>query len=253
MVTVPGRKLGFPQSMRTTLRYCTKFEQTLASTDSSHFTIRGNSIYDPDYTSTYGDHQPRGSDEFAEIYTDYCVTHCRVVVRAMYAGYNGPANRSTSNVPPVGGMVQLYPLESDYTLTPSPGAVPAVGIILQKSSETAAGTSGTTENLQTRLEYDRSVSTFIVPTQGTKSLRTSMNIAEFFGVKPGDLVGNQEYSGKTGGLGIGSDPANVPYIHCIQGIAFPPALTNPSQVTVVVFAEVEYDVVFTNPKKLTAG
>lgn len=253
LVSVPRGKLGFPQSMRTTLKYADKFELDLPTSDCKVVTIRANSIFDPDYSSSYGDHQPRGADDFSDIYTDYCVTACRVKATAMYQGYNGPVNYSISNSPPSGSLVQVFPNPDDYSSAVSVDASCPVGFIIQKSSEIASSASGSAENFQKKLEYDRTVSTYINSVGQHKTLKTSMNIASFFGVKPGDLVGMQEYSGKTGGVSDGSNPANVPYIHCIVGNVGHIGLTEPQKTGVTIFVEAEFDVVYTNPKKLQAS
>jgi len=248
VVSVPSGKLGFPTSMRTTLKYCEKFDLDLPSYNCVISTFRANSIFDPNYA--VGGHQPRGQDDFADIYTDYCVTTCRLKATAMYKGYNGPVNYSVSNVPPVGALIQGFP---EVVQGSSAHASIPVGLVIQKSTEIASSASGLAETLEKKLEYDRSVSTFLNSQGQHKVLRTTMRIADFFGVKHGDLVGDQDYSGKTGDTAVGSNPANECYIHVILGLAGHLAASDPAKTGISMFVEVEYDVTFTNPKKLTAS
>ena len=250
-VSVPHGKLGFPQGMKTTLKYADRFKFNLATTACEVITLRANSVFDPDYTSTYGDHQPRGADDFSEIYANYCVTACRFKATCMYQGYNGPVNYSVTNDPPVGPLIQQF---SELGSSASFHASIPVGFIIQKSGDVASSASGLVETLAKKLEYDRSVSTYLNSVGQHRTLSTSMNIASFFGVKPGDLVGMQEYSGKTGGATTGSNPANVPYIHAIVGLAGELGTVGlPAKTGLVVFVEAEYDVTYTNPKKLAAS
>lgn len=248
MVSVPRGKLGFPQSMRTTLKYCDKFDIDLPTLNCVVSTIRANSIYDPQYAT--GGHQPRGQDEFSDVYNDYCVTGCKLTATAMYQGYNGPVNYSISNVPPSGALLQSFPAAVQGN---SSHASLPVGFIVQKSAEASGSATGNAETLEKKLEYDRSVSTFLNSQGQHKTLRTSMKIADMFGVKHGDLVGDQDYSGKTGDTATGSNPANVCYIHAIVGVAGHLGLTDPAKTGITMFVEVEYDVTFTNPKKLQAS
>lgn len=247
-MAVPKGKLGFPTSMRTTLKYCEKFDLDLATYDCVVGTFRANSIYDPNYAT--GGHQPRGQDDFASIYTDYCVTGCKLKATAMYKGYNGPVNYSISNVPPSGALVQGFP---DAVQGSSSHASLPVGFLIQKSAEYASSASGANETIDKKLEYDRTVSTFLNSQGQHRVLRTSLRVADMFGVKYGDLVGDQDYSGKTGNLGTGSNPANVCFIHCMVGIAGHLGLTDPAKTGISMFVEIEYDVTFTNPKKLQSS
>lgn len=64
------RQGGFPDSMVTTLSYADQVSFTVASPYSS-YVFRGNSLYDPDYTST--GHQPRYFDTLMAVYTKYKV------------------------------------------------------------------------------------------------------------------------------------------------------------------------------------
>ncbi len=67
---------GFPLTARATLRYCdnVSINPTLGNVGS--YTIRANSIFDPDYA--FGGHQPLGRDQWSAIYNRYMVVSSRI-------------------------------------------------------------------------------------------------------------------------------------------------------------------------------
>ncbi len=108
MVKVPRNRLAFPQSMKTKLRYSERVEFTPTSTAVIVATFRGNGLNDP--YADLGGHQPRGFDQFMDIYQKYTVLSSTCTAQFMYEGYDGPSlkasagnltqNRSsTDNVP----------------------------------------------------------------------------------------------------------------------------------------------------------
>lgn len=80
----------------------------VSGVDASQFRI--NSIYDPDYTNEFGDHQPLGRDTWAGIYNYYKVIKTNVRVDIMdLTNYNTQSTTlSTIAIPSlVGGMLDI--------------------------------------------------------------------------------------------------------------------------------------------------
>lgn len=96
-ITAPSRVLGgFPEKMRTTLRYTTNIVLTSTTGAVAYYDFRGNGPYDPDATSTGG--QPANYDDLALHYDFYRVYGSRISVIACHG--------SNSNVP---GQLALFP------------------------------------------------------------------------------------------------------------------------------------------------
>ncbi len=68
---------GFPDTTRTTLQYTDTFVISGASYQTI-YSFRGNSVYDPDYTSA--GHQPAYFDTFSSVYSRYKVYGARIHV-----------------------------------------------------------------------------------------------------------------------------------------------------------------------------
>lgn len=88
---------GFPNSMLVRMKYVQSVVLNPDGIAPVLYQFRCNSIYDPDYTGT--GHQPRSSDEFAQIYKHYNVISSKITVRC------NPST-STNTVPCVWGVVQ---------------------------------------------------------------------------------------------------------------------------------------------------
>jgi len=73
-------RLGMPDALKCTLTYADVF--TIApGSQAGTYTFRGNSLFDPDYTST--GHQPYYFDELSSMYSRYRVYSSRIKVAAM--------------------------------------------------------------------------------------------------------------------------------------------------------------------------
>lgn len=230
-VMVPRSKLGFPQSMRTKLRYVTRVRLDLpASGAVMHYTMRGNSIFDPDFAT--GGHKPRGSDEYFALYETYTVLGSTCAVNIQYQAYDGPVATSSS-----GATHELY--QGGFGTTQSPG-VPGVVCLLQKSADEINNAS----TPEAMMEQDKTIWKIITNQEGAHVLKAKMQVSEFFG--KGTLVGATGYTGTAA-----TNPDEPVYFHVAA------ARGNTSQDNANVYCEffitMEYDVVFTEPKKLAAS
>lgn len=72
---------GMPDSFETILEYTDVVKISSVSAGSAGYIFRGNSLYDPDYTST--GHQPRYFDQNMTIYTRYHVVSAQVTLYAL--------------------------------------------------------------------------------------------------------------------------------------------------------------------------
>jgi hypothetical protein len=69
--TTPGDLTGIPDSVTCELHYEDYFGASISSSDRATYVYRGNSLYDPDFTSV--GHQPRYFDTYSSLYTKYKV------------------------------------------------------------------------------------------------------------------------------------------------------------------------------------
>jgi hypothetical protein len=73
-----SKLLGVPPSMRVKMRYVDHTTHTHTSGAIRTWLLRGNSVFDPDYT--YTGHQPSGFDEFAAFFQYYRVVASKIEV-----------------------------------------------------------------------------------------------------------------------------------------------------------------------------
>ena len=78
--TVIPKAIGFPDRIQTTLRY-SDIWALAPGAQAGQYTYRGNSLFDPDYTST--GHQPRYFDQYAAVYSKYVVTSSSIKASVM--------------------------------------------------------------------------------------------------------------------------------------------------------------------------
>lgn len=227
MVKVPRNRLAFPQSMKTKVRYTERIEFTPTSTSVQQFQFLGNGIYDPNVTGT--GHQPRGFDEFMDIYQKFTVLGSTCTVQFMYEGYDGPSLKAAA-----GNLTQ------NRSSTDNVPALTPVSCGLHKGIETLA--SGTYTEQQ---EKDRTQWGYITGAGGEICTLTGKGTTrEMFGKKYS--IAAEGYSGESL-----SDPDNKWYWEVWAGRVsddYPQ-----EQVKVVGNVVLQYDVVFTEPKTLGAS
>lgn len=148
---------GFPDKVRTTLRYVE--QQTLTSTSgvTAFYRYVGNDAYDPNYTG--GGNQPANYDDFAAHYTRYRVIASRItVVLLPVSGTVGtntmevvlyPSNSVDSSFTTNSAMAQPYSL---FTMTSTTGPVT---LIHNMTTKTALGQDPrTADRLQAKYNTD---------------------------------------------------------------------------------------------------
>ena len=227
LVRVPRNKLGFPQSMRTKLRFCERVEFTPTSTSIQQIKFRANGMYDPNVQVGAGQHQPRGFDEFMAIYKTFTVHGSTCSVSFMYEGYSGPSLTSA-----LSNLTQSVQTTTDNIV---PALSPILCGLYKGIEELAAGTG------QEQIEKDRMTWTYINGQQGHKTLRTSCKISDFYG-KPA-LTGAEGYTG--------SDSADPTEQVLYEVWAARVSDDYPAETTKVVgYVTIEYDATFTEPKAL---
>lgn len=80
----------FPKSSKVELTYCEELTVPNRQTSAHPFIFRLNSCYDPNYTAI--GHQPRGFDQWMNIYNNYTVIGARVKIEPLFraSGSNAP-------------------------------------------------------------------------------------------------------------------------------------------------------------------
>ena len=226
IVSVPRNKMGFPQSMRASLRYVDSLDFVPTSSTTVRQTFLANGLFDP-WTSV-GGHQPRGFDEFCDVYLKYTVKAAKISVTFTYEGYNGPFGTTSTSAP------------AQYigTVSPAPAACPPAVLIVRPSVE--ATTSGSVSSQQ---EIDKSKWVTITPQSGPGVVAHSTAPADWFGKD--FLVGSDGYTGTSS-----TDPTNKVYFHVMAGLQH-----NEYAQSVKLRANIciTYDVVWTEPKPLAVS
>ena len=222
-VRVPRNKLMFPQSISTKLRYTTKINMgsigAVGNVKQNQFIANG--CYDPDFTGS--GHQPRGFDQFMGIYETYTVTASKMAVNFVFDGYHGPAAEG------IGGEM-LQPSSS----TPASAAASAVMCGVYKGMNALAAGSA-----EQQMEKDRTQWVVMTPNGDSKTLRTSLKVADFFGTS-GSLVGMDGYEGTDA-----ANPTNKIYYEVWCGRINP---YSTAILRVQAYVTIEFEVTFTEPK-----
>lgn len=221
LVSVPRNKLGFPQEMSTTLRYVQTSTVNPGTSTAHGFSIRANGMFDPDYN--LGGLQPRGFDQYMELYEKFTVTSAKLSVTFTYNSYNG--------APPGQGAVQQ--IQDTGAAVPAPAS--AICLVHK-----AVGTNSEQTIYQFQ-EHDRTKWVTITPGGEAKTVTTSLTCKEFFGKD--FLVGSDGYTGT-----VSSDPTNPLYFHVMAGMNDPNAADKP--VVIICNCILEYKCTFTEPKQL---
>jgi len=226
---VPRTKLAFPQGMRTKLRYVQQLQ--FEPNDATVIDLkawRANSMTDPGITSGIN-HQPRGFDDFLDIYNSYTVLGSSIAVTFVYKGYDGPSTLDSDT--------DTYLIKATKTETNSANApcLPPVVCGIRKGMTTAGAV--TSSNI---MEQERSVWRFMTPQEGACTVRAKMRTSEFYGKHA--LVGAEGYTGTKI-----ADAENQIVYDVWVGRA-----NNATQgtVKVVAYLMIEYDVQFNEPKSL---
>lgn len=188
-------------------------------------------MYDPLFDT--GGHQPRGFDDYMDVYTTYTVVASSITLNCMYEGYFGPGTKDT-----VGHMQNSVISMSGTAGAP---ALSPVCVFIRKTVDSAASTSG---GFQKVLETDRTNWTFLTATGGAKVIKSKGSTSDFFGKKK--LVGSSEYTGTES-----TDPLEQWYYQVGVARASDDYPTGACKVCLI--ATVEYDVIFTQPKPLAAS
>ena len=223
LVRVPRNKIGFPQSMQTQLRYCDALDFNPASSTIQLKSYLANGLHDPQVA--IGGHQPRGFDEFMEVYQKFTVKSSRISVTWSYEGYNGCSQYMNTGAP-------------QQSIQSSAGAVQAVPATVGMVVPAVVGAlSGTVTQSQ---EIEKARWCTITPVGESKTITAATKAVDFFGKD--FLVGADGYTGTSSG-----DPDNKIYYHICCGLQH-----DEYPVTIKLRANVciTYDVVFTEPKFL---
>lgn len=228
MVAVPRNKLGFPKSIRTTLRYTERYEFDVSGLDAMAYnSIRGNDIYDPDVST--GGHQARGFDEFMAVYKKFTVLGSKINVNWTYVSYDGPTVASST-----GNLIKNF-----VQTTAEPPGLSPVMVGLYKGIEDLP-TDSTAKEL---LERDNVIWRNMTPADG--ALITSMRGSA------GQMLGKAKLVGAEGYTGSASAGPDNQFHYTVW--AARTSETTAGKCIVVAYATVEYDVVFTEAKLLDAS
>lgn len=229
IVRVPRTKLAFPQGMRSTLRYVERQDFNVSSVDQIITSkLLANGMYDPN--TALGGHQPRGFDEFMNLYQTFTVLGSKISVNWVYTGYDGPSTLDSV----VGG----YMVKSTTNLTADqPSCCPVIVGIHKGTEDLPAGTAAQT------MELDRTNWRAMTPSDGAVTMSNSLAVSDFFG--KGTLVGAEGYTGTRS-----ADPAEQIFWQIWVGRA---NAQSSGTCQVVAYITVEYDAMFTEPKGLGAS
>lgn len=223
MVSVPRSRLNFPQSQRTTLRYCTNINMDPDGTNVQHFRFNANGLFNPDATGG-GGHQPRGFQEMMGIYKAYTVLGCSISINYFYEGYSGPSIHTAGT-----GMTQTTGAD---VLTPA--AIPVICGVHKTLEQITGGA------VALQCEQDRTSWVVMLPNGPSKTQHIRLRVSDFFGKQK--LVGSPGFSGD-----VTSNPDEEVFFEVFCGRA---SDGNQGATNVQAMCTLQYDVVFTEPKTL---
>lgn len=221
-VSVPRNKLGFPTSMEATLRYTEVQEIKPTSLQCLHWVYGANDCFDP--LVNLGGHQPRGFNEYSDLYKTYTVTSSKIMVNFMYDGYLGVA---------VAG--------ADQEINGDPGAdVPAASPVICGVFKSAGPDVPVMPTVDRQMEKDRNSYITMTPTEGAKTVRQGSDFVEFFGKQ--DLVASADYSAL-----VDARP-NKKVFYSVWAARGTDRTSGTC--TIKAFTTIDYKVTFTEPKAL---
>ncbi len=224
MVRVPRGKIGFPQSMRTTLRLTHTAVFQPSGTTIVAESIQANGLYQPVVGVAK---KPRGFDQFMAIYGNYTVLGTKCRVRFMYAGYDGPATTEASSD-------ELIKTSLVGDIDDSKAALP-VACGIRKGTQILG-----TVNTEDIFERERTKGLYMTPQEGSRTVSMTASTGEFF--KNYTTVSTEGYSGSAS-----ANPAIPVYL---EPWASRPVNVDDAVTQVIAFIELEFDTVFSNPQPL---
>jgi len=224
LVRVPRGKIGFPQSMRTTLRLTHTAVFQPSGTTVVAESIQANGLFQPVVGVPK---KPRGFDQFMALYGSYTVLGTKCHVRYMYAGYDGPATTEVTSD-------ELIKTSLLGDIDDSKASLP-VACGIRKGTEVLGVVS--TEDI---FERERTKGLYITPQEGSRTVTMTASTGEFF--KNYTTVSTEGYSGSAT-----ANPAIPVYI---EPWASRPVNVDDAVTQVIAFIELEFDTVFSNPQPL---
>lgn len=230
---VPRGVRGFADSCRTTLRYSERQELKPTDLECVAWSYGVNDLFDP--LQNVGGHQPRGFDNYSNIYKTYTVVNARIMVNFLFEGYLGITN-DEAGLP---GPAQQ--IDGDPTSDVPAASAAIVGIF--KSVEAA----GTMPNVDLQMERSGTKWAMLTPDGGGSTVTHRTNMTDLFGKR--SPVASEGYSGNTGSL-TGSRPAKIAYFHVFAGRG---STRSTGNCKISAFTTIDYDVVFTEKLPLDAS
>ncbi len=236
LVSVPRDKLGFPQSMKATLRYTEVADFTLPNHSAQTATFRANDLYNPRVAGGAPFHQPRTFDQYMTLYNTFTVQGSKISLNFVYEGYMGPSTIATD---PGSGNPYLI----QEVGTPGAGKVPSLpAVVVAVHKGTEALQAG---NPEEQIEKDRTVWKLLTP--GTdKTITSKLVTSEFFGKDA--LVGSAGYTGTAS-----NGPDHDILWEVWAGRASNQPIVSGDTCHVRAYVTIEYNATFTDPKTQAAS
>lgn len=232
LVSVPRNKLGFPQSMRATLRYTEVADFVLNNHNAHVATFRANDLYNPRVAGGAPFHQPRTFDQFISSYNTFTVKGSTIKINFVYEGYMGASTIATD---PGSGNPYLI----QEVGTPGAGKVPSqpsVVCAVRKSTEQLL--DGVPAE---QMEKDRTIWKVMTPYSPPTTITNRVRVNEFFGKDA--LVGSAGYTGSDS-----NGPDHDIYWEVWAGRGSNQPIVTGDTCNVRAYVTIEYDATFTDPK-----
>lgn len=233
MVTVPRDKLGFPQSMKATLRYSTSADFALTSNMAVAHQLRANDLFDPQYA--LGGHQPRSFDEYMKLYSTFTVLSSKIMINWVYEGYDGPSTIASGAYD---FLTKKFGYDSSTLDVP---ALPGVICGLHKGIEVVA-----VGEAEKQMEKDRTQWKVMTPQSGSPTITGTLKPSDFFGKDA--LTGSEGYTGS-----VTASPTREVYWELWAARASNDYIPSASVCKVKAYISIDYQAVFTDPKTLAAS
>lgn len=224
---------AFPKSMPIKLTYCDTFTLPNTSAGSAAYRLCLNSIHAPSTTGGGSAHQPRGHDQWAAIYSKYCVVGAKVKVEPIYSSTSTAGDTEVT----IKGFMDDDVAESNYT----------VDQLIE------LGMLGTRNQIVTIGEGPNSFARQVKPMIFKFSAR------KFFGISKKDSfinavpVGQGETTALLGKENVGAKFGANPTMPCYLKLSCAGLNHDSQNATVAARVTIEYSVIVHSPKEVAAS
>lgn len=225
---------AFPKKMAVKLTYCDTFTIPNTTGGSAAYRLCLNSIHAPSTTGGSTSHQPRGHDQWAQIYEKYCVVGAKVKVEPIYSSSSTAGDTELT----IKGFMDDDVAESSYTVN----QLIELGMLGSRNQIVTIGQTGPNS-------FARQVKPMIFKYSARK----------FFGISKSDKfinavgVGQGETTPLLGMQNVGAKFGANPTLPCYLKLSCAGLNHDSQNATIAARVTIEYSVIVHSPKEVGAS